>query len=91
MIKLPAFVVHPIAPSCSHYGPPPPRERHHGPFKTGPKCHARATVRIFGPDGVRVPGGWMCEAHATEIIAEYAAKLGETWHLVPIVDKEPAL
>ncbi len=31
-MRLPTHIVHPITPSCSHYGPPPPREKHHGPY-----------------------------------------------------------
>lgn len=91
MSTLPKFVVHPIAPDCSHYDPPPPREPHHSPFKTGKKCNARATVRMFAPDGVRVPGGWFCQHHGELIVSEYAIKLGEVWHLVPIVDKDPTI
>ncbi len=51
----------------------------------GERCEfgAIAVVRMLAPDGVRVPGGTMCQAHADAVIAEYREKLGEQWSTQP--------
>ena len=51
-------------------------QRHH--------CDNGATVRMFAPDGVPVPGGFYCTPHATATVDEYRKKLGEYWTLLPI-------
>lgn len=53
---------------CDHWHP-----------ETGRRCASLAVAWLISPDGRRCPGGPLCNAHLTEIIAEYAAGLGETW------------
>jgi hypothetical protein len=53
-------------------------------YEDGERCAADAPWAILGPDGKRVPGGYLCEAHGREIIDEYFAKLGERWTLIPV-------
>ena len=48
------------------------------------RCKDAATVWLCGPDGHKVPGCWLCKAHADAIIAEYSAKLNEEWAACPI-------
>ena len=50
----------------------------------GRPCPKPATVTLVAPDGGRVPGCAMCDAHAKEVIDEYREKLGEEWRAVPL-------
>ena len=45
----------------------------------GRLCPREATVMLHAPDGRAVPGGWMCDAHAAEVVTEYREKLHEEW------------
>ena len=53
-------------------------------------CHERATLTIHGPDGVMVPGGYVCPMHGVRFVEEYAEKLGEAWQLRGIPNPEVA-
>lgn len=46
---------------------------------TGSRCANNGTVTLYAPDGIRVPGGEICEPCATRITTEYKNKLGEVW------------
>lgn len=54
------------------------------PGSYGERCKDAATVLLLGPDGVAVPGGQHCEAHARLVCEEYREKLGESWSYVPL-------
>jgi hypothetical protein len=41
-------------------------------------------MRLIAPDGLVVPGVFMCREHAEECIEEYAEKLGERWTLLDV-------
>ena len=43
---------------------------------------APAEGYLTAPDGQRIPGPGMCQAHAAACIAEYADKLREVWTFV---------
>lgn len=53
----------------------------------GERCPREATVRLLDPDGKRVPGGGMCDAHAREVVTEYREKLGEEWRVEPLEEQ----
>ena len=61
----------PYPPPCSHYG-------------GRVRCTAPATHWYLDSEGALNPGGYTCEAHGRATVAEYAARLGETWTLRPI-------
>lgn len=63
-----------MLPQCSTYPVPSP----------GNRCRATATALLFQPNGEPNPGGWICDAHGTAVVDEYAKKLGETWTLRPL-------
>ncbi len=51
-----------------------------GPDAGTDRRHRHASEgKLIAPDGTAVPGCFMCREHATVIIDEYKAKLGETW------------
>lgn len=54
------------------------------PGSYGERCTDAATVLLLGPDGVAVPGGQHCEAHAQLVCEEYREKLGESWSYMPL-------
>lgn len=64
---------------CSHYDKPQP-----GQSWSAAHCPEEATVWLITPAGTRCPGGHLCQRHADEPIAEYAAKLGQQWTAEPI-------
>ena len=64
----------PILPQCQSY---------HTAAGTS-RCKNLAVVKLYAPDGDPVPGGWECQECADAIIAEYHAKLGETWTTRPL-------
>ena len=72
---------------CARCGSPV-LEDHRGPtctVYTGMlKCHKEAVARLVHPDGSLNPGGNVCLKHGLDIVAEYAAKLHETWTLQEI-------
>ena len=89
-MRPPAFVVQPIPSRCQSGGgrccfagadPATGRQR----------TERNAAFALAGPDGALVPGCWYCEPHARAIVAEYEAKIGERWTLVPIVREAPTL
>ena len=42
----------------------------------GKACGRDGVMRLIAPDGLLVPGCFMCRDHAEECVREYAAKLG---------------
>lgn len=61
----------PIPPKCSSY-------------VGRTRCPNTATHRIYAPDGLPNPGGWVCGTHGQEITDEYKDKLDEAWTLKPL-------
>ena len=48
------------------------------------RCPSPATLWLIQDDGKPNPGGYVCRAHGEAIVAEFGAKLGECWTLIPI-------
>lgn len=52
-------------------------------YRGSVRCGRTSAGVLLAPDGGQVPGGHTCRAHADEVIAEYAEKLGEAWTIQP--------
>lgn len=48
--------------------------------------HREAMGWLHAPDGQCNPGGAVCARHAASVVADFAAKLGEHWTVVPLVE-----
>ncbi len=51
---------------------------------SGDKCGKEAPFRLISPDGLIVPGCFMCREHAEDCVKEYARKLGEHWSIFDV-------
>lgn len=52
-------------------------------------CRRKATGRLLDSDGKRVPGAWMCDEHAAEVLSEYLEKAGWRWSFEPFMEASP--
>lgn len=50
----------------------------------GEPCDRDGVMRLVAPDGLVVPGCFMCRQHAEECVIEYAEKLGERWTMLDV-------
>lgn len=52
-------------------------------WQDGMHCEKTATHRLIC-NGEKVPGAWLCEEHAREIVEEYTEKVPGQWEMLPI-------
>ena len=71
---------------CLHFALPPQCYTWRGMAR----CARKATIYLFDPDGQPNPGGWVCQEHGDETVAEYRDKLGEHWTYRPLIIESAA-